>query len=113
MLTSLAVIQGTADVDSKLSQVELTKTLEFCSNAFEPVKPEDRSSMLEKLGKNPGTAYQVDLSPQQRTVVDHIRARQMMRTEDTMNINSFGTDAISGFVPNLKQGDLGLIPVAV
>lgn len=106
------MIQGTADVDTKLSQEELTKTLEFCSNAFEPVKPEDRSSMLEKLGQNPDTAYQVDLSPQQRTVVDHIRARQMMRTEDTMNINSFGTDAISGFIPNLKRGDLGLLPVA-
>ncbi|PON24531.1 hypothetical protein TGAM01_v206461 [Trichoderma gamsii] len=103
------VIQGTADVDSKLCQAELSKTLEFCSNAFEPVKPEDRSSMLEKLGQNPDTAYQVDLSPQQRTVVDHIRARQMMRTEDTMNINSFGTDAINGFIPNLKKGGLGLV----
>lgn len=107
------MIQGIADVDSKLSQEELKKTLEFCSNAFEPVKPEDRSSMLEKLGSDPSTTYQVDLSPQQRTVVDHIRARQMMRTEDTMNISSFGTDAINGFVPNLKKGDLGLVPAAV
>lgn len=96
-------------MDSKLSQDELNKTLEFCSNAFEPVKPEDRSSVLEKLGKDTSNGYQVDLSPQQRVVVDHIRARQMMRTEDTMNISSFGTDAINGFVPKLKRGDLGLV----
>ncbi|KAL7952855.1 non-heme halogenase [Trichoderma compactum] len=107
------VIQGIADVDAKLSQDELRKTLEFCSNAFEPVKPEDRTTMLEKLGKDPATAYQVDLSPQQRTVVDHIRARQMMRTEDTININSFGTDSINGFVPHLKKGELGLVPSKV
>ncbi|ETS03176.1 non-heme halogenase [Trichoderma reesei RUT C-30] len=106
------IIQGIADVDTKLSKEELKKTLEFCSNAFEPVKPEDRSSMLEQLGKCPNTAYQVDLSPDQRTVVDHIRARQMMRTEDTMNISSFGTDSINGFVPKLKTGDLGLVAKA-
>lgn len=76
------------------------------------MKPEDRSSMLEQLGKCPNTAYQVDLSPDQRTVVDHIRARQMMRTEDTMNISSFGTDSINGFVPKLKTGDLGLVAKA-
>ncbi|PTB70124.1 FAD/NAD(P)-binding domain-containing protein [Trichoderma citrinoviride] len=106
------IIQGTADVDTKLSKEELNKTLEFCSNAFEPVKPEDRSSMLEQMGKDPTAAYQVDLSPDQRTVVDHIRARQMMRTEDTMNISSFGSDSINGFVPHLKRGDLGLMAKA-
>jgi hypothetical protein len=55
-----------------------------------------------------GTGYHPDLSPEQLRAVKHIRARKMMRTEDTMNMNSFGTDAIGGLVPNLARGALGL-----
>lgn len=31
-----------------------------------------------------------------------------MRTQDTIDIQSFGTDAINGYVPNLMRGSLGL-----
>lgn len=55
-----------------------------------------------------GSGFHPDLSPEQLRAVKHIRARQMMRTEDTMNMNSFGTDAIGGLVPNLARGNLGL-----
>ncbi|KAF7554693.1 hypothetical protein G7Z17_g2692 [Cylindrodendrum hubeiense] len=110
------IIQGTADVgNKKLSQDELQKTLEFCANAFEPVKSDDdRAVAMEQIKNDPkGTSYQADLSNGQRNAVNHIRARKMMRTEDTMNIDSFGSDAIAGFVPHLKRGSLGLMKVSV
>ena len=40
-----------------------------------------------------------------------IRARQILRTEDMMNIESFSQDAIDGFAPRLIRGQLGLAKV--
>ncbi|KAK5991522.1 Flavin-dependent halogenase ascD [Cladobotryum mycophilum] len=104
------VIQGTADAaNSKLTQSELNQTLEFCANAFEPVKAEDRDVAMEKIAATVDvTAYHADLSPEQRHAVNHIRARQMMRTEDTMHLENFTTDVIDGLVPHLERGALGL-----
>ncbi|GAB1313207.1 Tryptophan 2-halogenase [Madurella fahalii] len=115
------IIQGTADAaGDKLSQEELNKTLEFCAYAFEPVNglgDEEKETVQEVVGKDKdvynGTDYHPDLSPEQLRAVKHIRARKMMRTEDTMNMNSFGTDAIDGYVPRLVRGDLGLRKQAV
>ncbi|KAG9258401.1 uncharacterized protein F5Z01DRAFT_643164 [Emericellopsis atlantica] len=106
------IIQGTADAaNNKLSQEELNKTLDFCAFAFEPVTSEDdREKAMDAMKEaiDNGTGYHPDLSPEQLKAVNHIRARRMMRTEDTINMNSFGTDAINGFVPNLVKGQLGL-----
>ncbi|KAK3394798.1 hypothetical protein B0H63DRAFT_461993 [Podospora didyma] len=107
------IIQGTADAhNNKLSQDELNKTLEFCAYAFEPVttSDEDREKAMDAAMKEAadGTGYHPDLSPEQLKAVKHIRARKMMRTEDTINMNSFGTDAIAGYVPNVVKGALGL-----
>ncbi|KAI9152368.1 Flavine halogenase ascD [Paramyrothecium foliicola] len=107
------VIQGTADVGSKkLSQDELNKTLEFCANAFEPVaSEEDRAIAMDQIkGEGDGTIYNPDLSLEQQRAVKHIRARKMMRTEDTMNIDSFSSEAIGGLIPHLQRGNLGLTP---
>ena len=108
----VTVIQGTADAaNNKLSQEELNKTLEFCAFAFEPVEnDEDRSKAMSAMQEavDNGTGYHPDLSPEQLKAVKHIQARRAMRTSDTMNIESFGTDAINGFVPNLVRGSLGL-----
>ncbi|KAF6842711.1 hypothetical protein CMUS01_02839 [Colletotrichum musicola] len=106
------IIQGTADTAAKstLSQDELNKTLEFCAHAFEPVHPEvNREKIAEAAQAVPdGSGYNPDMSPEEENAVKHIRARKMMRTEDTMNINTFGTDSILGFVPHLVRGSLGL-----
>lgn len=58
-----------------------------------------------------GTAYKADLSADQINAVNHIRARKLMRTEDTINHDSFEVDVIGGFAPNLVVGSLGLKPV--
>ncbi|KAI5117936.1 hypothetical protein M0805_009444 [Coniferiporia weirii] len=112
------VIQGAADVDKRLSQDELSKTLEFCTHAFEPTLPEDRAAVLAKLADSPAAAtaptagYDTNLTQEEQRVLAHINARKMMRTEDTMNIASFATDTFDGLCPRLQRGQLGLVLVA-
>ncbi|TAQ85368.1 hypothetical protein B7494_g6309 [Chlorociboria aeruginascens] len=118
------IIQGTADVSTKLSQAELSKTLDFCTNAFEPTLPEERAAVMEKLGtsgttkvetdekvKEKSEAFQANLTAEEERVMKHIRARQMMRTEDTLNIASFSTDIIDGYASRLERGNLGLVKI--
>ncbi|RAK73255.1 NAD(P)/FAD-dependent oxidoreductase [Aspergillus fijiensis CBS 313.89] len=77
------IIQGTADVSpDKITQEELDQTINFCAAAH---GSEDE-------------------------IRHHVR--KLLRTEDTLNMDSFSTDVINGFVPNLKQGNLGLIKSA-
>ena len=44
-------------------------------------------------------------------VLNHIRARKMLRAEDTMGIASFHTDVIDGYAATLERGTLGLTKV--
>ena len=48
------------------------------------------------------------LSPDEMRILNTIRARQMLRREDTLSIDSFSNNAINGFMPIVKQGSLGL-----
>ncbi|CAN8103580.1 unnamed protein product [Discula destructiva] len=120
------IIQGTADVSGKvdlsgkvLSQGELSKTLDFCANAFQPIRSDDdRAVALKTIEQNKdlagdGTEYKADLSDEQINAVNHIRARKLMRTDDTLNNDSFQVDIIGGYAPNMVVGSLGLKPVAV
>ncbi|KAK7994017.1 hypothetical protein PG989_007398 [Apiospora arundinis] len=109
------IIQGTADAaSSKLTQAELNKTLEFCANAFKPVASDElRAKAVETLnssGDNGASVDKSNLTQDQIDALDHVRARKMMRTEDTVNIDSFGTDAFGNLVPRLARGSLGLRP---
>ncbi|THH00060.1 hypothetical protein EW145_g7143, partial [Phellinidium pouzarii] len=123
------VIQGAADIDRRLSQDELKKTLDFCANAFEPTLPEDRAAVLAKLSSSTAATatpssgpltipsaktpfYDANLTKEEQRVLAHINARKMMRTEDTMNIASFATDAFGGLMPRLEHGHLGLVGAA-
>ena len=113
-----AVIQGTADADvgGKLTQDEVVKTVDFCLNAFKETSPEERQRVLDKvaaLNGVTGSDAKSDLeklSEDELKVLNHIRAKQMLRMEDSFNLNHFGSDAIDGLAPNLKTGSLGLVP---
>lgn len=107
----------------KLSQEEVSKTVDFCFHAFVPVPLAEKEAVLEKMEQlgisdpnvsddkfNQGVAeLQGLLSPEQMRIMHTIRARQMLRSEDTLNIDNFGTDVINGLSPNLVRGDLGLV----
>ena len=129
----------------KLSQQELSKTVDFCLNAFEAHDPEQTQAVMNKIKgtgatngveaaatavndveaptttsmaqteENVSEKAKVDpegLSPEELRILKTIRARQMLRTEDSMNLDNFGTDAIDGFAPLIARGNLGLVQVS-
>ena len=49
------------------------------------------------------------LTAENTEVMDHIRARELLRMEDSKNLGNFGTDVINGLVPNVQRGELTLI----
>lgn len=129
------VIQGSADVSGKLSQEEVSKTVDFCLNAFEHHSPEQQAAVMKKMETamlvenvaapaNLATTKtdaeiekkaKVDpegLSADELKILNTIRARQMLRREDTLSIDNFSNDAIHGFVPVVKRGSLGLMKSA-
>lgn len=121
-LTSIIVIQGTADADvgGKLTHDEVVKTVDFCLNAFKETSPEERQKVLDKVAAINGTdkvgvvekENLEKLTEDELKILNHIRAKQMLRMEDTFNLDHFGSDAIDGLAPNLKTGSLGLVAKA-
>jgi hypothetical protein len=83
--------------------------VEFCLNAFLQVSPEKREDVLQKL-KNTG-GHINNLTGEELRVLDNIRARKMLRSEDPLDLDHFTRDTFDGLMPNLKQGHLGLINV--
>jgi hypothetical protein len=119
MLTIEPVIQGLADADvgGKLTHARVSDTVNFCLNAYNQITPQDRNAVLDKLASvraDPSKETREDLeklTEDELTILRTIRARQIIRTEDTLNIDHFSEDAIDGFMPRLKRGELGLARV--
>lgn len=128
------IIQGTADVSGKLSQEEVSRTVDFCLNAFEHHAPEKQAAVLKKMETamlvenvaapadlaKTKTDEQIEkkamvdpegLSEDEMRILNTIRARQMLRREDTLNIANFTNDAINGYVPVVQRGTLGLVKI--
>lgn len=114
------IIQGTADADvsGKLTHEEVIKTVDFCLEAYKETSPEERKAVLDKVATiTEGNKGVIDekanlekLTEDELKILNHIRAKQMLRFEDTLNLNHYGADAIDGLVPNLKTGKLSLVP---
>lgn len=71
---------------------------------------------MDSLGLNDETLdaktkgeLEASMSPEELHIMHQIRARQMIRTEDTVNIDTFTVDTIEGLTVNLQRGSLGLI----
>lgn len=91
----------------------MTKTVNFCLNAFDQTATEDADRVMKKLESLNGEPKKEDLekfTEEEIKILNHIRARQMLRIEDQFHVNNFEKDAIAGYVPNLKKGSLGLRP---
>ncbi len=104
----------------KLTQGFVTKSVEFCLHAFDDITPEDRNAVLAKLDSvkadtnKPETSEDLrKLNEDELIMLRTIRARQMMRTEDFMNIDNFSQDVVDGLAPRLIRGRLGLAKVVV
>ncbi|KAH6708724.1 hypothetical protein BKA61DRAFT_696441 [Leptodontidium sp. MPI-SDFR-AT-0119] len=110
------IIQGTADVHGKLTQEEVSKTVEFCLKAFAPVDAAKRDAVMKRVEdlKISGTAkdpkeLEAYLSPEEMHILNTVRAREMVRSEDTVNIDTFTSDIIDGRAVSMVHGSLGLI----
>jgi hypothetical protein len=99
--------------------------LDFCAYAFEANSPEERIEFLKKSSNNDvdslaATAegsydekaglFHANLTTEEESIAKRIRARKMMRMEDSLGIDNFRTDVIDGLAPFLKRGSLGLVP---
>ncbi|KAH6851189.1 O-methyltransferase-domain-containing protein [Chaetomium sp. MPI-CAGE-AT-0009] len=117
------VIQGTVDANpnGKLTQAEISTTVEFCFKAFTHVTPEQKEAVVSKLRKlstnsEAGDDETIDnalgeieksLTPDEVQVLNILRSRRMIR-EDGFNMDSFTLDAIDGLAPRMERGKLGL-----
>ncbi|KAL4759694.1 NAD(P)/FAD-dependent oxidoreductase [Aspergillus foveolatus] len=117
------IIQGQADADAKgkLSQAEISKTVEFCFRAFAHVSFEQKEALVQKLKSlgHDGDAYdennrkaleeiEKQLTPEEQTILKTLKGRRMVRPEDSLNIDNFTLDSIDGLAPRLEKGKLGL-----
>lgn len=120
---STIVIQGQVDADArgKLTQAEISKTVEFCFKAFAHVSFEEKEALVKKLktlGLD-GDAYdesnrkaldelEKKLTPEEQSILKTLKGRRMVRPEDSLNIDNFTLDSIDGLAPRLEHGKLGL-----
>ena len=119
------VIQGTvdADVKGKLTQAEISKTVEFCFRAFAHVSFEEKEALVTKLkqlgldgdvndetNKQSLEELEEKLTPEERQILTTLKGRRMVRPEDSLSIENFTLDSIDGLAPRLERGELGLKP---
>ncbi|KAL8709512.1 MAG: hypothetical protein Q9220_005754 [cf. Caloplaca sp. 1 TL-2023] len=121
------IIQGHSDTNSKLSQDEVSSTIDFCMRAFIPTSDTQAQAVLDKVeatkaaqekeemadvkaGKPKKNAkdLEVDLTEDEKQILTTIRARQMLRIEDIIHNDNLAADVIDGMRINLVRGQLGL-----
>ncbi|KAK7045666.1 hypothetical protein VNI00_007499 [Paramarasmius palmivorus] len=135
------VIQGAADMGSRLSESELQKSLDFCVNLFNPTSPEQHETLLTnvKIGKEllDVTAPVVNPAALESALHHHSAARHddsddsvsvlVEETEaklvlDKVNarrvvhseysINNLESEPLGGYYVRLELGNLGLCQTA-
>ncbi|KAL8984872.1 MAG: hypothetical protein Q9205_001285 [Flavoplaca limonia] len=117
------IIQGTADADTKgkLTQSEISKTVEFCFRAFAHVSFEKKEALVQKLkalGHDADASDEANsvameeiekqLTPEEQQILVTLKGRRMVRPEDSLNIENFLLDSIDGLGPRMERGNLGL-----
>ena len=64
----------------------------------------DQTQTLEDIER-----IQKSLTPDESQILDTLRARRMLRTEDVHTLDNFTLDVIDGLAPNMERGRLGLV----
>ena len=76
------------------------------------ISPEPKATAVREAPNNQTQKVKdlrESLDPEEKRALDYIRARQIMRTEDSMHIGNFSTDVIDGLMPHLERGYLTLL----
>jgi len=98
------VIQGDVDVKS-LSEEYLRRTIDFCSQAFNPTSLEDWHKEDEcNMPEHEGTSEEM----RTQTMADAVAAKKTLRAEDMFHIGKLAGDKINGYSIRLEKGKLGL-----
>ena len=103
-------------MDKNLTQAEIAQTIEFCVQAFQTASTDEQDAVMTKvaaINSQNGTEgalkeLHASLSADERRTLTTIQARQIIRSEDQMNIDNFTIDVIDGMVPRLERSSLGL-----
>lgn len=113
------VIQGSADVDSSVTEAELQKTMEFCWHIFGPTDERDHAEICERLDPSLTSSESPILSgdvinsliPEDdanaRLVLRKLNARKSIHTMYSPALD-FATEVLHGFRAVLERGRLEL-----
>jgi hypothetical protein len=119
----ITVIQGTVDADTKgkLTQEEVSRTVEFAFRSWITIDPAQKEALVQKLksfnidsdADDEQTIKAIDgiqkqLTPEESQALNTLRGRKMLRHEDIHNIDNFTKDSINGLVAIVERGKLGL-----
>ncbi|KAF5319373.1 hypothetical protein D9619_008613 [Psilocybe cf. subviscida] len=118
------IIQGTADIGKKLTEDELQKTIEFCTNIFLPGDPEIRESVGGRIGFDLLSADQPVIGVNQMEKItgpDDEEALLVLKQVNARKplvglygaLDSIRGENIAGFIAQLELGSVGLRPAAV
>lgn len=115
------VIQGTADVGTKLSKEELAQTIDFCSKAFiehtgdqlNPLFAKVRAIKEAQASSGEGVeaatkARDLHLTEEEQVVLNHINARRALHAPESIGTSDFTSDIVCGMKLRMKTGGLGL-----
>lgn len=117
-----AVIQGASDVGKELTEDEVQKAMDFCTNIYAPVDPDQSKIVRERidpqlLAKDGPILLPDDISnivgPQDEEVVNLLKryhARRPLR-ELFDTHGHFSHEELDGFVISCEGGRLGLAAV--
>lgn len=104
----LTVIQGDADVKAGLSEDSLRKTIDFCTQAFEPASLEDWHKDGDNSVAKEGEISEEAKAMAAKRMADVIAAKKTLRAEDMFHIGKFVSDRFNGLCIRLEKGALGL-----
>ncbi|KAJ7738145.1 putative halogenase [Mycena metata] len=115
------IIQGSADVDPKLTERELQDTMDFCKNVFAPTSPQMHAEVAKRVGHElispdaplMSVASVMELAGIQndddaKHVLLEVNARKPIHSMYNCDTN-FKTEVMSGFCVRMERGQLGLI----
>ncbi|KAG2342279.1 FAD/NAD(P)-binding domain-containing protein [Suillus weaverae] len=124
IMSTNAVIQGTADVGKALTEDELQKTMDFCRHLFAPTDPEMHSAVKARLDPtltSPDAPVMTecevdrllgDADEEAKIVLKEINARKPIHTMYNPAEN-FGVEEHFGFKAVLERGKLGLVTASL
>lgn len=113
------IIQGQADADvgGRLTQNEVSESVDFCLNAFHHYDEKDKAKVIEKLDKIKMESGSKDvdtkedlekLSEEELKILKNIRAGKIFES----SVLTIEADSLDGYVPRLVAGKLGLTKVS-